>query len=220
MVTAGFGVCLVISVLATLLFALRNDDHVNSYDWSISLLLPFIIMGYWLKTQTSSQEAALVLFVFINIGTTVLLAIMLFSLLRHLEIPVSPWLKFIVYAAAFTQLFPVWMTLRRGVPDGMIQITDTGDGYSTRMRGGSFAFSHIAFALAMLIVVFGIVAIVQARRKTYSRRTLAFYMSFVLAGMVMYALESVLDMNFLDGIRSQMEDPQYLLHQFHLTTFR
>ena len=196
MVTAGFGVCLVISVLATLLFELRNDDHVNSYDWSISLLLPFIIMGYWLKTQTASQEAALVLFVFINLGTTVLLAIMLFSLLRHLEIPVSPWLKFIVYAAAFTQLFPVWMTLRRGVPDGMIQITDTGDGYSTRMRGGSFAFSHIAFALAMLIVVFGIVAIVQARRKTYSRRTLAFYMSFVLAGMVMYALESVLDMNF------------------------
>ena len=69
MVTAGFGVCLVISVLATLLFALRNDDHVNSNDWSISLLLPFIIMGYWLKTQTSSQEAALVLFVFINLGT-------------------------------------------------------------------------------------------------------------------------------------------------------
>ena len=31
---------------------------MNSYDWSISLLLPFIIMGYWLKTQTASPEAA------------------------------------------------------------------------------------------------------------------------------------------------------------------
>lgn len=196
MVTAGFGICLVISVLATLVFALRNDDRVNSYDWSISLLLPFIIMGYWLKTQTASQEAALVLFVFINLGSTVLLAIMLFSLLRHLEIPVSPWLKFFVYIAAFAQLFPVWATFRRSVPEGIIQITDTGDGFSTRMAGGSFAFSNLTLVLALLIVFIGIVAILQAHRRTYSRRTLAFYMFFVCAGIVIYGLESLLDMNF------------------------
>ena len=196
MVTAGFGICLVISVLATLLFALRNDDRVNSYDWSISLLLPFIIMGYWLKTQTTSQEAVLVLFVFINLGTTVLLAVILFSLLRHLGIPVNPWLKFLVYIAAFAQLFPIWATFRKGVPDGMIQITDTGDGYATRMLGGSFAFSHLTFLLALLIVIVGIVAILQAHRKTYSRRTLRFYMFFVCAGIVMYGLESLLDMDF------------------------
>ena len=46
MATTGFGFCLVISVMATILFALKNDDRVNSYDWSISFLLPFIIMGY------------------------------------------------------------------------------------------------------------------------------------------------------------------------------
>ena len=196
MVTAGFGICLVISVLATLLFALRNDDRVNSYDWSISLLLPFIIMGYWLKTQTASREAALVLFVFINLGTTVLLAVILFSLLRHLAIPVNPWLKFLVYIAAFALLFPIWATFRRGVPEGMVQITDTGDGYATRMVGGSFAFSHLTFLLALLIVVVGIVAILQAHRRTYSRRTLGFYMFFVVAGIVIYGLESLLDMNF------------------------
>ncbi|MBQ6122260.1 MAG: HD domain-containing protein [Clostridia bacterium] len=196
MVTAGFGICLVISVLATLLFALRNDDRVNSYDWSISLLLPFIIMGYWLKTQTASREAALVLFVFINLGTTVLLAVILFSLLRHLAIPVNPWLKFLVYIAAFALLFPIWATFRRGVPEGMVQITDTGDGYATRMFGGSFAFSHLTFLLALLIVVVGIVAILQAHRRTYSRRTLGFYMFFVVAGIVIYGLESLLDMNF------------------------
>lgn len=196
MVTTGFGVCLAVSIIATLLFALRNDDRVNSYDWSISLLLPFINMGYWLKTQTASQEAALVLFVFINLASTVLLAIILFSMLRHLGIPVNPWIKVILYITAFAQLFPVWMTFQDGVPDGMIQITDTGDGYSTRMIGGSFAFAQIAFVLALLIVIVGIVAILQARRKTYSRITLAFYMFFVGAGMVIYALESLLDMNF------------------------
>ena len=196
MVTAGFGICLVISVLATLLFALRNDDRVNSYDWSISLLLPFIIMGYWLKTQTASQEAALVLFVFINLGTTVLLAVILFSLLRHLAIPVNPWFKFLIYIAAFAQLFPVWETFRKGLPEGMVQITDTGDGYATRMVGGSFAFSHLTFLLALLIMIVGIVAILQAHRRTYSRRTLGFYMFFVVAGIVIYGLESLLDINF------------------------
>jgi len=196
MVTAGFGICLVISVLATLLFALRNDDRVNSYDWSISLLLPFIIMGYWLKTQTASQEAALVLVVYINLASTVLLAVILFSMLRHLGIPVNPWLKFFVYGAAFTQLLPVWLTFHGGVPEGMIQITDTGDGYATRMVGGSFAFSHVTFVLALMIVVIGVVAMVQARHRTYSRRTLGFYMLFVGAGMLIYALESLLDMNF------------------------
>lgn len=196
MVTTGFGFCLLISVLATLLFALRNENRVNSYDWSISLLLPFIIMGYWLKAQITTREAALVLFVFINLSTTVLLAIILFSMLRHLEMPVGPGIKFLVYAMAFAQLFPVWMTFRRGVPEDMIRITDTGVGYATRMVGGSFAFAHMTFALALLIVVIGVVAILQARRKTYSRRMLAFYMSFVSAGILMYALESLLDMNF------------------------
>ena len=196
MVTVGFGVCLVISVLSTLLFALRGDDRVSSYDWSILLLLPFIIMGYWLKTQTASQEAALVLFVFINLGSTVLLAVIFFSMLRHLGFPVHPWTKLVVYIAAFTQLVPVWLILRVGTPEEIIQITDTGDGYATRMSGGSFAFTQIAFALALLIAAIGMVSIFRARKKTYSRFTLAFYLFFVTTGILMYALESLLDMNF------------------------
>ena len=196
MVTVGFGVCLVISILATLLIAMRSEDRVNGYDWSISLLLPFLIMGYWLKTQTASQEASLVLFVFINLATTVLLAIILFSMFRHLSIPVNPWLKFFAYAAAFAQLLPIWVTFRQGMPDGVIQITDTGDGYATRMAGGSFAFSHVTFALVMLIVIVGAVAIFRARKRNYSRRTLGFYMFFVVVGMLMYAMESLQDLNF------------------------
>ena len=196
MVTVGFGACLVISILATLMIIVRSNDRVNSYDWSISILLPFLIMGYWLKTQTATQEASLLLFVAINLSSTVLLAVILFSMMRHMGIPVHPWLKFFLYAAAFLQLLPVWATFRNGMPDDLIQITDTGDGYATRMLDGSFAFTQITFALALLIVVIGILAVLQARRKNYSRRTLTFYMLFVGAGMLTYALESLLDMNF------------------------
>ena len=101
-----------------------------------------------------------------------------------------------MYSAAFTQLFPIWMTLRGGLSEDLIQITDTGDGYATGMAGGSFDFAHIAFVLALLIVIVGVVSIFQARKRTYSRRTMGFYMLLVGAGMLIYVLESLLDMNF------------------------
>ena len=81
MISTGYGICVVISVLLTLIMALRSYDHIDSYDWSVSLLLPFLIIGYWLKAQVSSAEAQLVLFGFIQLTTALLLAIMLFSLL-------------------------------------------------------------------------------------------------------------------------------------------
>ena len=196
MVTIGFGICLCVSIVATLLIALRRDEQIDSYDWSIALLIPFIILGYWLKTQIATQEAALVLFAFINLTTTVMLAIILFAMLNRLRISISPWLKTLVYAASFAQLLPVWDTLRRGIPEDLIQITDTGDGYATRMVGGSFMFTHLTFMLAMLIVIIGIVSIFQARKKNYSRRTLMIFMLLVGAGIAVYAVEYVLDTNF------------------------
>ena len=196
MVTTGFGICLMISVLATLTIVLRRDDQVDSYDWSLALLIPFLIMGYWLKTLVASQEASLVLFAFINLSTTVLLGIILFSLLHHLRISIHPWLKVLVYVASFFQLLPIWSLFRSGVPDDLIQITDTGDGYATRMTGGSFAFTHIAFFLAILIVVIGAAAIIRARKKTYSRRTLALYIVLVGIGMLIYTLEYILNTDF------------------------
>ena len=226
MVTTGFGICLAISVLATLTIALRRNDQVDSYDWSLALLLPFLIMGYWLKTQVATQEASLVLFAFINLATTVLLGIILFSMLHRLRIQISPWLKVLVYVASFIQLFPIWSLFRRGVPDDLIQITDTGDGYATRMTGGSFAFAHIAFFLAILIVIIGAAAIIQSRKKTYSRRTLALYMVLVGTGMLLYILEFALNTDFsslpflymtadvliaLNYERSHMHDITYLI---------
>lgn len=82
MITTGYGICVVIAILATLIMALRNYDHINSNDWSVALLLPFLIIAYWLKAQISTAEAGLVLFVFIELMTSLLLAVILFSMLR------------------------------------------------------------------------------------------------------------------------------------------
>ena len=196
MATVGFGVCLMVSVLATVFLALRNFDHVDSYSWSIAILLPFLIMGFWFKAQVSTAEAALVLFSFINMATSVLLSVIFFSMLRNLDITVRPWIKGTVFAAAFAQLLPVWLVIRTGNPDSMIRITDTGDGYATRLTGGSFIFAHYTILLALAIIMIGAVAICRRRRQTCSLRILAFYLSIVGAGILIYVLEYILDTDF------------------------
>ena len=196
MVTTGFGICLVISVAMTLVMGFRNNERIDSYTWSIAILLPFLIMGYWLKTQVNSPQAAMVLFCFINLGTSVLLAVVLFSMLVNLNIPILPVMKAIVYAAAFAQLLPVWIMFERGIPGDMIVITDTGDGYATRLQMGAFAFAHYAFILAAVILAVGAFSILRAPKKTYSRRTMAIYMLLVGAGIALYAAEAILDTDF------------------------
>ena len=49
MIITGYGICAVISVLVTMIMALRSYDHIDSYDWTITILLPFLIIAYWLK---------------------------------------------------------------------------------------------------------------------------------------------------------------------------
>ena len=196
MATVGFGICLVVSVLATLFIALRNYDHLDSYSWSVAILLPFLIMGYWLKAKVTTAEAALVLFSFINVATNVLLCVIFFSMLHNLDITIRPWIKGLIYAAAFAQLVPVWLTFRARSPEHMIQITDTGDGVATRMTGGSFAFSHYTILLALVIVILGAVAVCRWRKQTYSLRILTFYTLLIGAGILIYVLESILDTDF------------------------
>ena len=90
MITTGYGICVVIAVLATLIMALRNYDHINIDEWSVSLLLPLLIMAYWLKVQVSTAEAGLVLFAFIELMTSLMMAVILFSMLHSIGVRVRP----------------------------------------------------------------------------------------------------------------------------------
>ena len=135
MIITGYGICAVISVLVTMIMALRSYDHIDSYDWTITILLPFLIISYWLKAQVSEEEASLVLFVFIELMTSLLLAVVLFSMLHGIGIRVRLWTKAIVYGAIGLTLFPIGRIFANRVGTGSVEITDTGDGYVSRMTG-------------------------------------------------------------------------------------
>ena len=114
MITTGYGICVVISVLLTLIMALRNYDHIDSHDWSISLLLPFLIIAYWLKSLVSAPETVLVLFGLIGLLTTLLLSGILFSMLHTLGVRAPLGIRIAVYGLVVVLLFPLWRLITGG----------------------------------------------------------------------------------------------------------
>ena len=107
MITTGSGICLVISVLVTIFIVLKRHGHVDSYDGASAVLLPFLILAYWLKAQVSAPESALLIIAFIEMATCLLLAVTMFSMLRSIGIMPRLWAKAVVYGAVAALLFPL-----------------------------------------------------------------------------------------------------------------
>ena len=196
MAAIGYGICFVLSALVAVYLAQRNYDNIDSYYWTVVILIPVIIMGYWLKTQVASVEAAVALFHMINLTSTLLLAILLLSMLRDLSISTPSWLKAVLYGAVFAHMIIVVMLVRGDLSEGVIQVVDTGYGYAAKMMGSSFQLVHYTFLMAIAVVIVGVVAVSMAKRLTSSRRTLAVYAVLMVGGIVVYALESVLGAPF------------------------
>ena len=196
MMITGSGICLVISVLATMIMALKSYEHIDSYDGAVSLLLPFLIMAYWLKIQVSSPEAALVLIALIEIAASLLLAVTLFSMLRSIGVRVRTWIKAIVYGVVTVLLFPVWRVFHLGKSAEYVEIINSGDGYASRLVGSYHVYEHYAFLLAVLIMVICVVAFIMSRRKVFSRCAVAGYLAFVSSWVAMNMAENLLRTDF------------------------
>ena len=65
MATIGFGICLLISIALFIYMGQKNYDNIDIYSWTLVVLIPIIILAYWLKTQASTPETAKYLFCFI-----------------------------------------------------------------------------------------------------------------------------------------------------------
>ena len=196
MITTAYGICVAVSLLVAIVLALRNYDHIDSYDWSISLLLPFLIMAYWLKAQVSDVEAVLVLTGFIELTTSLLLAIVLFSMLRSIGFRVRAWIKVVAYGAVMGELFPMWRVFSSRHGADIVEITDTGEGIYSRMAGTFNAFQHYAYIMAVIILIISAVALILSRKKKISRRSVTGYLAFIGAWIALYTMETLMETTF------------------------
>lgn len=196
MAAVGFEICLVISMLIIIWMACKNYENINIYYWSIVIMIPIVILGYWLKTKVTTPEAAELAFCFIYIDSTLLVMITIFSMVRSFGYNISPWVKIVGYGIAAGHCYMVWKCFGTGLYYDSVTIIKSPSGNITKMVSGPLKTVHTVYLTCILIVI--IVLIVRAfiKNGTYSRRILINYAIFSVIAIIIYAVEMLVDVDY------------------------
>ena len=79
MYTLLYGICLVISAAVLIYMAQKSYEHIDIYQWTIMLIIPVIVMAYWLKSRVIYPEAAGVLVCFTYFDSSLLIVALIFA---------------------------------------------------------------------------------------------------------------------------------------------
>ena len=58
MYTVLIGICVIISVTVLIYMAQKSYNYIDIYQWTIIVMVPVIIMSYWIKSRVTTPEAA------------------------------------------------------------------------------------------------------------------------------------------------------------------
>lgn len=196
MITSFFGILLVISVLVILYMAQKNYENIDIYYWTLVILVPVVVLGYWLKTRVTTVEGAKLCFCFIYIDSTVLLTAVIFNIMRFMGIAVKSWIKLVAYIVGFVHLFIIWLCFDNDLYYKNVTLIDTGLGTATKMVNGPLKIVHWIYLILVLSIIIALMIMAIVRKGTYSRRTLILYSLLTGVGILVYIIESILDVDF------------------------
>lgn len=196
MITSFFGILLVISVLVILYMAQKNYENIDIYYWTLVILVPVVVLGYWLKTRVTTVEGAKLCFCFIYIDSTVLLTAVIFNIMRFMGIAVKSWIKLVAYIVGFVHLFIIWLCFDNDLYYKNVTLIDTGLGTATKMVNGPLKIIHWIYLILVLGIIIALMIMAIVRKGTYSRRTLTLYSLLTGVGILVYIIESILDVDF------------------------
>ncbi|MCR5088280.1 MAG: HD domain-containing protein [Oscillospiraceae bacterium] len=196
MVTTAFGILLVISVLVIIYMAQKDYENIDIRYWSLVLMVPIILLGYWFKTRVTTTEGAILSFCILYLDSTVLLAVVVFVILHFMRITVKPWVKIVGYGIAFAHLMMIWLCADNGLYYGSISLIHTAHGTVTKVTDGPLRFLHWVYLAFVTVCIFALLVTAIIRKGTYSRRSLWLYTTLMSAGLVVYVAETLLDVDF------------------------
>ena len=196
MITNLFAILLIVSVVIIVYMAQKNYENIDIYYWSIVMMVPLILLGYWLKTRVTTAEGAKLLFCYIYLDSTILLVVIIFCILRFMRIEPKPWIKVVAYGAAFAHLMMVWLCVNNDLYYSEMILINTGNGIATKMGSGPLKIIHWIFLAVVVLTIVGLMIMALIRKGTYSRRTLWLYTFIVSTGVVMYGIETLIDIDF------------------------
>ena len=194
--TIAFGTCLVISAAVFVYMAQKNYSNIDVNYWMIVILIPLVIMGYWLKTQVETTEAAAMLFCFIYLDSTFILTTALFAMMRALGYEIKRWMKIVVYGAACVHIAIVCLGVHSGLYYESMTIVPTALGSATKMTSGPLKLYHYVFLGGLALWYLSILVGSLIKKGTYSRRSFAMFCIIVGMGVVLYFVEGIIDADF------------------------
>ncbi|MCR5544866.1 MAG: HD domain-containing protein [Lachnospiraceae bacterium] len=196
MATIFFKLLLAVAIFVVIYMAHKNYENIDINYWTIVVLIPIVILGYWLKTTVTTTEGAMICFSIIYLDSTVMLIVMLFSMLRFLRIQIKTWVKTLAYIITFGHTYMFWECIHNDWYYTSMTLVDTGQGIATKMTGGPLKIVHWIYLAVVLCAIVVTLIYALIRRGTYSRRTLLLYAGVTVIGLVMYGAESTLDVDF------------------------
>ena len=196
MATMGYEICLVISVLVLMYMAAKNYENINIYDWTMVILVPIVLMGYWFKSRVITPEGAVLASSFIYLDCTALLTVAVFAMLNTLNIHVQGWVKMLGYGTALIHGMIMWTCFGTRLYYSHVGVMVSEAGSVVTMVPGPLHIVHsIGLGITMLVII-GILIFAHKKRKGYSKRLLHTYTFVAIAGGLLYAVEYAVDIKF------------------------
>ena len=196
MVTGIYGILLAISIGIIIYMISKNYEDVDIRYWTAIVLVPIVILGYWLKTRVTTPEGATLCSCIIYLDSTILLLILLFDILDFLKFIVSVWINVFAYIIAIIHLAIVWVCFNNKLYYDTVSVTSSEMGSVVRTTAGPLKGFHWVYLLSVLFVIMLLLIMVFIRKGTYSRKKMWVYSFIVATGAVTYLLQLIVDMDF------------------------
>lgn len=196
MATTGFGLCLIVTVFVVIIMAAKNYENINIYDWTIILLIPIVILGYWLKSRVTTSEAAEMAFCFIYLDSTVLLMVSFFAMMHTFGVRVSARIKLLGYGIALLHAAVVWVSFGTKLYYSSLTVTIKDAGSVTKMTSGPLKIIHFIYLAIVMGAIVGTMLALYVKKGTHSRKLLHNYSVMAALFVIVYVAECILDVDF------------------------
>lgn len=187
---------LLIAVGNLLYLARKEYKHTDRYLWTLAIIIPVIILSYWMKSMVHTPEAALMMMGFCYLDSTVMLVICLFTILRSVGISLSPYAKVGIYVVTFVHLFSIWFSKDSGLYFANVEIDESFWGSATLFSSGPLKVSHYIYLGVVFLALVGALIYGACKKDNISKRNLKTYSVFVAVGLFMYFVETIFNARF------------------------
>ncbi len=191
MVTAIYGLCLFICILMLVSMAQKNYNNIDIYHWTILILIPIVIMAYWLKTMVTNPDAAYALMCFQYLDSSFLSIAVVFYLLHNVGVTARPWMKTALYGLGTVHLLIVCLCINTDLYYSSVEVTENPAGNIVRVSAGPLMVFHYIYLAVMLLCLAAVVAIGIRRRGSYAKANMLIYLILPLISFSAYLVDGM-----------------------------